>query len=285
MDYNNLFLVWKLEWARPSSRMGKLRGCEPATLLQPLPMPQFWRWPASIYWCLMDVPQRGDCNSGLQAAWEARLLEYSIPPPYTPWRIHAHFCRGRDGVLNHPSNEQEHLRAGNVCCDVSDYALLKPGPRKAKKRLGGGQRGTVFGFCCYVCHEWQPCQVSFTKCWQIRIFLTRLPWWLNEENVSKGFSKWMLVILLEWIHSQSSSLWGGMLLAKALEYAVVRRQGWGSGKAGELSPWVSLCRIQAEANPFTFRSIFLVEHCDAGKQGSCCGQGVWTTFSFLIHCA
>lgn len=93
----------------------------------------------------------------------------------------------------------------------------------------------------------------------------------------------MLVILLEWIHSQSSSLWWGMLLAKALEYAVVRHQGWGSGKARGLSPWVSLCRIQAEADPFTFHSIFLVEHCDAGKQGSCCGQGVWTTFSFLMH--
>ena len=96
----------------------------------------------------------------------------------------------------------------------------------------------------------------------------------------------MLVILLEWIHAQSSSLWWGTLLSKALEYAVVGCQGWGSGKAGKLSPWVSLCRIQAEPDPFTFRNnIFLVKHCDARKQGSCCGQGTWTTFSFLMHCA
>lgn len=148
MDYNNLFLVWKLEWARPSSRMGKLRGWEPATLLQPLPMPQFWCWPASIYRCLMDVPQRGDCNSGLQAAWEARLLEYSIPPPPTPWRIHAHFCRGRDGVLTIlPMSKNTQGQETSAVMSLSrDYWSLDQG--KAKKRLGRGQRGTVFGFCC-----------------------------------------------------------------------------------------------------------------------------------------
>lgn len=266
---------------RPSSRMGKLRGWEPATLLQPPFRCHFdaGQHPSTDVWWMCHREGSVTLASRLPGKQDSRIQH---PPAPTPWRIHAHFCRGPGWCSNHPSNEQEHPRAGNICCDAPE-AWTKERPRK---RLGRGQRGTVFGFCCMCAisdnHVKSLLQNADRQC----IFLTRLSWWLNEKNVSKGFCEWMLVILLEWRHSQSSSLWWGMLLSTALEYAVVRRSGLGHRKSRKV---VFLEFPSAESrqrpNPFTSHSIFLAEHCDAGKQGSCCGLGMWTTFSFLMHCA